>query len=237
MISKVSMAIKIAPLLIGFIFSVWILPSFASTSSTNAKLVNYIFGRYNYNFFLIIPDNLSEYEYLSHYPFTAFMFLNYYDEQKIADLTVKELKSRSLAGPDSCCADDGFYEVLAFDKIKGFEEFAEALKDYNEFDIAEKKNELLTNLIKIYNHYKDDYDRYLQGIEGTYKFRKNELKHVTLKKLKEYNETVEINDPDPTSFQERLDIENYDFDKKLPKTITKKKIGQTKNKSLSMTPF
>ena len=215
MISKVSMPIKIATLLFGITISIWILPCFASTSSTNSKMVNYIFGRYNYNFFLIIPDNLSEYEYLSHYPFTAFMFINYYDETKLANLTVKELKSRSLAGPDSCCVDDGFYEVLTFDRIKGFEEFAEALNNYNEFDIAENKNELLSNLIKIYGQYKDEYDRYLQGIDGTYKFRKNELKHVTLKKLKEYNETVEINEPDPTSFQERMDIDYYDFDEKL----------------------
>lgn len=215
MISKATMARKIAALFIVAIFSIWILPCFASTSSTNSKLANYIFGRYNFSFFLIIPDNLSEYEYLSHYPFTAFMFLNYYDEQKLANLTVKELKSCSLAGPDSCCVDDGFYEVLTFDRIKGFEEFAKDLNNYNEFDIAEKKNEILSNLIRIYSQYKDEFDRYLQGFDGTYKFRKNDLTHAKLKKLKEYNETVEIIEPDPTSFQERIDIENYDFDEKL----------------------
>ena len=215
MISKVSMALKVTTTLIGIIISIWSFPCFASASSTNAKLVSYIFGRYNYNFFLIIPDNLLDYEYLGYYPFTAFMFLNYYDETKLAKLTVKELKSRSLAGPDSCCVDDGFYEVLTFEKIKGFEEFAQALISYNEFDIAEKKNEILSKLIKIYGQYKDEYDRYLQGFDGTYKFRKNELKHVTLIKLKEYNETVKINEPNPTSFQERMDIDDYDFDKKL----------------------
>lgn len=215
MISKVSMATKIAPLLIGVIFSILILPSFASTSSTNSNLVNYVFGRYNYKFSLIIPDNLSEYKYLSHYPFTAFMFLNFYDESKLANLTVKEINSHSLAGPDSCCVGDGFFEVLTFDKIKGFEKFAEVLKDYNEFDIAEKKNELISNLIKVYGQYKEEYDKYLQGFDGTYKFRKNDLRHATLIELKEYNETVKINEPGPTSFHERLNIENYDFDEKL----------------------
>ena len=215
MISKVSMPLKIATLLFGITISIWILPSFASTSSTNSTLVNYIFGRYNYNFFIIIPDNLSEYEYLSHYPFTAFMFLNYYDESKLANLTVKELKSRSLAGPDSCCADDGFYEVLTLDRIKGFEYYAEALISYNEFDIAEKKNELISKLIKIYGQYKDEYDRYLKGFDGTYKFRKNDLKRATLIELKEYNEKIKINEPDPTSFHERINIENYDFDEKI----------------------
>lgn len=215
MISKVSMAIKIVPLFIGIIISIWSLPCIASTSSTNSNLVNYIFGRYNYKFSIIIPDNLSEYEYLSHFPFTAFMFLNYYDERKLANLTVKELKSFSLAGPDSCCVDNGFYEVLTFDKIKGFEKFSEALKNYSEFDIAEKKKEILSKLIKTYGQYKEEYDKYLQGFDGTYKFRKNDLRHATLIKLKEYNETVKINEPDPTSFHERINIENYDFDKKL----------------------
>lgn len=215
MISKVSMAKKIAIPLIGIIISIWPFPCFASASSTNAKLVNYIFGRYNYNFFLIIPDNLTEYEYLSHYPFTSFMFLNYYDEEKIAKLTVNELKSLSLGGTDSCCVGDGFYDALKFDKIKGFEDVAEDLISYNEFDIAERKDEILSKLIELYGKYKDDYNRYLQGFTGTYKFKKANLKHSTLKKLKDYNETVEINEPNPESFHERIDIKDYDFDEKL----------------------
>jgi hypothetical protein len=215
MISKLSMAIKVSTFLIVIIISILHLPCFASESFTNAKLVNYNFGRYHFNYFLIIPDNLSEYEYLSHNPFTAFMFLEYYDKDKIAELTVKELKSRSLGGPDSCCVDDGFFDALNLDKIKGFEDIAEALADYNEFDIAEKKDQILSKLVDIYGKYKEEHNRYLQGFEGTYTFRKANLKHSTLKKLKEYNETIEIIEPNPMSFYERIDIKNYDFDQKL----------------------
>ena len=184
-------------------------------NSTNAKLVNYIFGRYDYSFFMIIPDNIEEYPFLGHYPFTAFMFLNYYDKEKLANLTVKELKSRSLAGADSCCANDAFYDVLKFDKIKGFEDIAEELIHLDEFDIAARKKEILYKLTEIYGQYKDDFNKYLQGFNGTYRFRKGKLRLSSWNRLKEYNENVEINEPTAWSFYEQIDVKDYDFDKKL----------------------
>jgi hypothetical protein len=205
---------KIIVLLIGIIASVSNFACLASADTTNAKLVNYIFGRYDYSFFLIIPDNIEEYTYLSHYPFTAFMFLYYYDEDKIANLTVKELKSLSLASADSCCASDALYDALKLDKLKGFEKFAEVLNRIDEFDIAARKKEIIYKLTEIYGRYKEDYRKYLRGYNGTYRFRKGKLRHSTWNRLKEYNENVEYNEPTTRSYYERLDIKDYDFDNK-----------------------
>jgi hypothetical protein len=212
---NVSIALKIAPALIGIIIVIWHFTCLASASSPNANIVNYKFGRYDYNFFLIIPDNLTEYKYLSHNPFTSFMFLNYYNEEKIAKLTVKELKSRSLGGPDSGFIGNGFYEVLKFDKLKGFEDIAEDLINFNEFDIAERKDEILSKLVELYGKYKADFKGYLEGFDGTYQFRKGNLKHSTLNKLKEYNEKVKSREPNPRSFYQRTDINDYNFDEKF----------------------
>ena len=129
--------------LIGFFIVTWCSSCLALAGSANAKLVNYIFGRYDYSFYLVIPQNLTEYQYLSHYPFTAFMFLYHYDDEKIANLTVKELKSHSLGGAYSCCAGDGFYDALKFDKIKGFEDIADDLDSMDVFDVAERKADIL----------------------------------------------------------------------------------------------
>ena len=85
----------------------------------------------------------------------------------------------------------------------------------DEFDVAERKSEILSILDKQYKKYYEDYQRYLQGFDGTYKFRKGKLRYSTWNKLKEYNENVELNEPSPGSFYERINIEDYDFDKKL----------------------
>ena len=200
---------------IGFIISIWNLPCFASASTTNAKLVNFIFGRYDYSFYLVIPQNIEEYQYLNHYPFTAFMFLYHYDEGKIANLTVKELKSHSLGGADSCCAGDGFYDALKFGKIKGFEDIADDLESMDVFEVAEKKADILSRLLENYGNYKKDFKRYLQGFDGTYKLRTGSFSNPNWNKLKEYDEKIEIDEPIPKSFYERIDVKDYDFDKKL----------------------
>lgn len=211
---------KKVALLFGIIIGIWNLPCFASASMTNAKMVNYIFGRYDYSYFLVIPDNLLEYRHLSYNPFTALMFLIYYDEEKIANLTVKELKSGSLGGSGSCCAGYGFDDALKFDKLKGFEGMADEIHRSNEFEIADQKDQILSTLVEIYSKYKDDYKRYLQGVDGTYKFRKGKLRYSNWKKLEEYDEDVEINEPSAWEFYEQIAIEDYDFDEKFLKIMT-----------------
>lgn len=201
--------------LISIIISTWNLPCFASASMTNAKMVNYIFGRYDYSYFLVIPDNLTEYQYISHYPFTSLLFLIYYDEEKIANLTVKELKSGSLGGTGSCCAGYGFDEALKFDKLKGFEGMADEINRSNEFEIADQKGKILSTLVEIYSKYKEDYKRCLQGVDGTYKFRKGKLKYTNWNKLEDYNKNVEINEPSSWAFYDRMAIEDYDLDEKI----------------------
>ena len=209
------MVMRTTTVLIVFIIVAWCSSCLALASNVNAKLVNYIFGRYDYSFYLVIPQNIEAYQYLNHYPFTAFMFLYHYDEEKIANLTVKELKSHSLGGADSCCAGDGFYDALKFDKIKGFEDIAEELGSMDVFEVAERKADILSTLLENYGNYKKEYKRYLQGFNGTYKLRTGNFSNPNWNKLKEYDENVEIDEPIPKSFYERIDVKDYDFDKKL----------------------
>lgn len=213
--AKVSMVIRIKTIVIGFIIVTWCSSCIALAGNANAKLVNYIFGRYDYSFYLVIPKNILEYQYLSHYPFTAFMFLYHYDEEKIANLTVKELKSHSLGGIYSCCAGDGFYDALKFEKFKGFEDIADDLESMDVFEVAERKPDILSTLLEIYGNYKEDYKRYLKGFNGTYKFRKGNFDNPSWNKLKEYKGNVEIDEVSPKSFYGRIDVQDYDFDKKL----------------------
>ena len=188
---------------------------FASESHINAKLVNYTLGKFEHNYYLIIPDNISDYETLGHYPFTAFMLLRHYDKEKISNLTVKELKTGSLGSPISCCAGNEYFDILKFGKIKGFERVAEDLETLDEFGITERKNEILSTLLECFTKYKEDYERYLHGMSGCYRFRKGKFGLFAENPLKEYNDTVKSNErKNPFSFYERIDITDYDFDKK-----------------------
>ena len=191
---------------------------FASGSNTNAELVNYAVGKYDHNYFLIIPDNVLDYEYLSHYPFTALMFLKNYDEEKISKITVKELNSGSLGSSHSFCASNEYYDVLKFDKIRGFESIAKDLETVDEFGIAERKAEIISALLNCFSKYKQEYKKYLQGIDGFYKFRKGKFRFIVGNPLKEYNDNVEINQREgPFAFYDQIDISHYDFDNKVIK--------------------
>ena len=189
---------------------------FASESHINAKLVNYTLGRFEHNYFLIIPDNILDYEYLGHYPFTAFMLLRHYDEEKISKLTVNELKTGSLGSSISCCAGSEYYDVLKFAKIKGLEKVAADLETLDEFGITERKNEILSTLLECFAKYKEDYERYLHGTNGCYVIRKGKFRLFAGNQLKEYNDNVKTNErKNPFAFYERININDYDFDKKL----------------------
>jgi len=210
------MPMKTKALLLGIVMVlVWYFPCFASKSMTNAKFVNYIFGRYDYSYFIIQPDNLHEFQHLRHFPFTAFMFINYFNSEKLANLTVKEIKNGSLGSDDSCCAGEEFYEVLKFDKLKGFEAFDWKIKQLDEFGIAAQKNQIIAKLIEIYGNYLSDFKSYLNGIDGTYRLRQGKLRYSTWNKLYEYDEKVEIDIPTPRSNYEQIDIDDYDFDKQV----------------------
>ena len=201
--------------LMGIVVILWPTFCLSSQNQTNAKLVNYIFGRFDYSYFLLIPDNIQEYTYLGHYPLTAFIFLHHYDKNKISELTVKELKSRSLGNSYSDTTSNNFYDVLMYDKLKGFEKIAENLTKMDEFQIYENKSNIIAELLKVYDNYRNEYLMYLKGIEGTYIFRKNNLDTAHLKKLEEYNGPVYIKEPSPRSYYEMVDIEDYDLDRQV----------------------
>ena len=190
-------------------------------ADTNTRMVNYVLGTLDHNYFLLMPHNLSTYEYLNHYPFSAFMFLRFYDREKITNLTVKELKSGSLGGYDSCCAGIEYFDVLKFDKIKGFGPLAKELDTLDEFGIAEKKDSLISALLKCFTHYEGDLQKYLQGENGVHVFRKGEFGFFVETQLKEYNGNVRINERrSPFDCYEEINISEYDFDKKRIKIDT-----------------
>jgi len=206
---------KYITFLLGIVVILWPTICLSSQNLTNARLVNYTFGRFKYSYFLLIPDNIQEYTYLGHYPLTAFIFLHYYDNSKIAKLTVKELKSRSLGNFYSDFTNNNFYDVLMYDKLKGFEKIAENLPKIDEFQLSEYKDEIIDELLNVYDNYRNEYLMYLKGIEGTYIFRKGNLDTPSWKRLEEYSGTVYMNEPSQRSYYEIIDIEDYDLDSQV----------------------
>jgi hypothetical protein len=190
----------------------------AAENHTNARLVNYAVGRHDHNYFLLLPINISDFECLGHYPFTAFMFLKNYDAEKISKLTVKELNSGSLAGNDSCCASAEYFDVLKFDKIRGFENMARDLERFDEFSITEKKQEIISRLLDCHAAYKKEYQTHLRGMNGSYLFRKSKFGFLIGRPLEAYNENVEINEGEsPSAFYDQIDKGHYDFDRRFIK--------------------
>ena len=128
-------------------------------SVTNAALVQ--FGAYK----LLIPDNFKDdYPYLSHYPLAAFRFAKNFNERAIDAITVEKLKSGSLGYHSD-------YDLFRLDKIKGFELTAGEIKSLDEFGIAAKRNEIISKLKESWRNYRKDYNRYLKGTNGSYKFK------------------------------------------------------------------
>ena len=85
----------------------------AEDQTTNASL-----SRYNFNgrgsHWILIPDDVSKYAYLGHYPVTAFVFLDYYNSyNKIDDITVKQLMRGTIGNVFK-----GTNVILAFSKLK-----------------------------------------------------------------------------------------------------------------------
>lgn len=138
-------------------------PTTVEATSPNAKLVRYAVG-YN-TYWLLIPDNIVEYKYLAKYPFTAFLFINWFNETKIDQLSVTTLMKGSLVPSGD------FYYILAFDKIEGFRDTAEKIKNLDEFGMSDKKIEVITKLKECYRNYLEEYNKYLKGVNGHYVFK------------------------------------------------------------------
>lgn len=153
-------------------------PMVVEVKAPNAKLVKYIVG-YN-TYWLLLPDNIDEYKYLGKYPFTAFLFVNWFNETKLDQIPVKTLMQGSLApGGD-------FYYILAFGKIEGFQDTADRIKNLDEFEMSSKKNEVIAKLKECYRNYLEDYKKYLRGNNGYYVFKNGKYPRDTTTELTEY---------------------------------------------------
>lgn len=213
-IGKVS--INIAKKLLGILFIIIIFSNIAlSFDKINSKIVIYSFGYNTYS--IILPGNINNYKYLSHFPLTAFLFCTKFDESKIKDLSVKQLLSGSLGSTyDS-------FRVLDLSKLKGFEETAAQISNLDEFGIAGKKQVILTKLLETFKNYREEYEKYLQN---SYTFRNYQVKdeygrnvwklsddYATKSKFKIKGKDVYIYMP--TTYWTKLSRNKYDFDKNV----------------------
>lgn len=179
-------------------------------NAPNAKLMKFYFDSYN-KIQLLIPDNISDYQYLNHYPLSAFLFVTLYDQQKIANLNVKDIMNGHLGRWD-------FYDILSFDRIKGFEDIATEIKKLDEFGVAARKNEIISKLIDCYKTYYKDYERYLKGMNGYYIFKNpTEEDRYTWPMLPEYRKVKSI---PTTNFMHEISRDKYNFDRGLIEIIT-----------------
>ena len=181
----------------------------AEDQTTNASL-----SRYNFNgrgsHWILIPDDVSKYAYLGHYPVTAFVFLDYYNSyNKIDDITIKQLMSGTIGNVFK-----GTNVILAFSKLKGLEDIPDELEGLDEFGVSSKKNEIINKFKDTYKKYLTDYQNYSKG---TY----------TFSNLLVYNNGAEDDNnyfPDHITLEYPIEInfeqnkitrKNYDFDKKI----------------------
>lgn len=189
------------------ILSLFCSQAVAKGKEINAKLIHYNY-RYT-DYWLLIPDNIATYNYLSHYPLTAFRFVINYNENKIDNLTVNKLREGRL---------DGYYNILSFEKIKGFEDAAKELKTLDEFSASAKKKEFITKLKNCYKKYENEYKKYLNNI---YVFKNEATWRGGRQRIHEYSYKVNRILPEYNHGEVKgryyIKRDNYNFD---DKTIT-----------------
>lgn len=136
-------------------------PLVVEAKVSNAKLMSY--SVYSW-YMLLIPDNIAEYKYMGKYPLTSILFVTQFNEAKLDQITVPTLMKGSLRyGSED-------YYIYAFDKIEGFQDTADKIKNLDEFAMASKKDEVISKLKECYRKHLEDYNKYLRGINGYYVF-------------------------------------------------------------------
>ena len=147
------------------------------------------------------PSDLSTYTYLSYYPLTAYLFCIYTDENKIDNLSIKDLKDLHFTQSNS--------SVFSLFYIKGFEDYAKELSNMDEFDIQSKKDTYIAKLKECYRNYINEFEnRYLITEMVVYAGTKYyELKD----RLKAYGKESSVSIIYPQTFD--LDKEHYNFDR------------------------
>lgn len=201
------------------VFFLVILFSFLSKAEafqTNAHMIQYGTNTSPLEFLLVVPDDFSGYDYLSHYPWTAFLFVQDYDERKIDQLTVTQIKSGSLGRYSS-------YHVLSFSKIKGFEEMAELLKTADEFEIESKKDHIKAKLKECYRKYYNEFKtKYLNNYFTFVSYHHHDGTKAEM--LPEYNPPSIKDEKDfrghrmtkeSHRYVDKISKRQYDFDRKL----------------------
>jgi hypothetical protein len=119
-------------------------------SATLAKITDETL-RHGLYYVLVPPvEELKQYEYLGHYPITAFLFVNVFNPQVLSKFTVNELKRGYL----------WYQGIFPLNQIKGFEEIAEKIRTSDDFWLADKKSEIISKLISCYENYYKDWTKF-----------------------------------------------------------------------------
>jgi hypothetical protein len=171
----------------------------------NAQLMKFDMGRHTYH--LLIPNNISDYQYLSHFPLSAFLFVTLFSQQDLEELSVSDIMQGYLGY-------DYYEDVLSFSRIKGFEDIATDIGNLDEFGIAARKQEIISRLLDCYKNYCTDYRKYLMGVGGFYIFR-NPTQEKVMYASPDYNNVGIYNKVSivpPASFVYEIARHRYNFD-------------------------
>lgn len=105
---------------------------------------------YGMKFYCVVPFDMSDFHYLGHFPATALLFVASMNESKISNLTTHQIKS-------GCFFYGRDRRIGCFDKIKGFDKWAEKIKKWDEFEINANKERIISDLRDIYKKYYQEY--------------------------------------------------------------------------------
>jgi hypothetical protein len=186
--------------------------SFAEPINCNSKMYvyTYIYPR----FFVVLPDDTSELNYLRDDFISGILFINLFDESLIDRLTIKDIRyhclERRFEGEITPPRDAKSYPAGAvkFYEVKGLIEMSNNIRKLDEFGVAEKKDEVISLLKKAHMNYKNEHNRLIRG--RVYRFKTGSTYRVGIGPLNRYRNADKIN------------RKAYDIDKKL---LTLKTLG------------
>ena len=125
-------------------------------SETNVFLISYSWNYDSYSFF--VPLDTNKFPLLTHFPATAFLFVYKMNENKISNMTTKELKSLCFGGYTI----DKFIPMEAWSSnlkyLKGFEDLYIELVKADEFGLAQNKQKYIDKLLEIYGNYYQEFE-------------------------------------------------------------------------------
>lgn len=134
----------------------------------------------------IVPKDLSNYKYLSYNSKIAFYILKY-NPQKISQISVEGIRRK--------CIDTYHCGNTQFKNIKGLEELDKQIDSLSNFDIADKKQEIIEKIMRVFESYELEYNQFLNYNKGYYSIleehglrsQDQHWKYQTLSKQSNYN--------------------------------------------------